>query len=439
MLDLILNFVGVVILSLSGIYVWSKLLNKKINFKNYKIYVSILILTVISLVNYTGVDQIFRFATITLIMALFTKFLFSEKLKVSFMTTFFTQLINILAELIYSIIVVCVFGMEINLATYPVFVIFFADIYVSMFLIFFTKLKFVRKLYEALIKFSKLLNLKVFLTILLPVILIFNSYLAAIHYELNEFYLILINNGCIYVVTIILLSLVSKENEYLKMSDKYNTTLNSLREYEDILDNYRISSHENKNQLLTIRSMVHKNNKKTIGYLDELLKNKLKDDEKIMHETLLIPSGGLRGLIYSKLLFMKLNKISYNLNFSKKIKTVDLIHNIEDSDIIDICQVIGVYIDNAIDATINQKGKFINIEMYLENLDLVISISNSYTNKININKIDQKGYTTKFGSHGYGLSLVKQILESNKKLTNEKIISKNVFTQVLKIKMEKDK
>ena len=62
-----------------------------------------------------------------------------------------------------------------------------------------------------------------------------------------------------------------------------------------------------------------------------------------------------------------------------------------------------------------------------------IEISNSYNNIIDINKLDKRGYTSKGKQHGYGLSLVKEIINNNSLLSNEKRISKDIFTQVLKI------
>ena len=91
---------------------------------------------------------------------------------------------------------------------------------------------------------------------------------------------IIINNISIYLILIVVYILIKKENEYTKIYDKYNTTLNSLKEYEDILDKYKVSNHENKNQLLTIRNMVLEKDKKIAKYIDELVKNKIKDDEK---------------------------------------------------------------------------------------------------------------------------------------------------------------
>ena len=176
-------------------------------------------------------------------------------------------------------------------------------------------------------------------------------------------------------------------------------------------------------------------NKEAVKYIDKIVKNKIKEDEDTLYQVSVIPAGGLRGLIYSKIVYMKENKIDYDLNISKEIRTVDLINNIDDSDILDICQVIGVYIDNAIEAVLNIKDKYMCISIYLENKNLTFEVSNCYEGKIDIDRIEDKGYTTKSSGHGYGLSLTKEIIDKNKKLKNEKRLSKETFTQILKIKM----
>ena len=180
--------------------------------------------------------------------------------------------------------------------------------------------------------------------------------------------------------------------------------------------------------------MLHKTNKKAISYIDSIVDNKLKDDEKIMYEASKIPAGGLRGLVYSKILTMKDLNIKYNLKISNDIKTVDLI-KIDDYLMLDICKIIGVYLDNAIQEVENLEQKYINIELYLDCENLVISISNNYKGVIEIDKIEQKGYSSKGKNHGYGLALAKDIIENNKHLLNEKRITKEIFSQILKIKM----
>lgn len=410
MLDSILSVVGVLFLNISGFYAWSKLLNKKIDFKNVKLYLAIIVLTIVSIFNYNNVSAMIRVVFLIFIMSYAIKFVFSVPFKTSLVTSFYTQILGVLSELIYSIIIVLLFGLKTG--GYSTMVVFFADLFIGLSVIFLVKLKFIKRIYNLIINVINKLSLKTLLYCFLPICFIFNVYLAVTYYNYNPIYYVIINNISLYLIFFIIFVLIKKENEYTKMYDKYNTTLDSLKEYEDILDKYRVSNHENKNQLLTIRNMIVEKNKKAAKYIDELVKNKLKDDEKIMQEVSVIPAGGLRGLIYSKVLYMKEKNIEYELNISKEVRTVELINKLNDSDMLDICQIIGVYIDNAIEAVLTIKEKYVNIDMYLENSSLVFEISNYYEGKIELGKLEEKGYTTKIKGHGYGLSLTKEIIKN---------------------------
>ena len=434
MLDNIISIVGVILVITGYFIAWSKLLNKKIEFKNWKLYLSIIVLTFLLIFNYNNIDKMLKVVFITVCSSIVIKLNFKVNTKISLVTAFYTQIINVIIELIYSIIIMLFFNVQSGI--YSTLIIFFADFLVAIFEILIVKLKFVKRIYQTIINVINKLSLKTFFVFLLPLCFIFNVYLVLTYYSNHSILYIIINNISIYLILIIVYILIKKENEYTKIYDKYNTTINSLKEYEDILDKYRVSNHENKNQLLTIRNMIVEKDKKVAKYIDELVKNKIKDDEKIMQEVSVIPAGGLRGLIYSKILDMKEKNIEYELNISKDIRTVDLINNLNDSDMLDICQIIGVYIDNAIEAVIDIKDKYINFDMYLENNYLVFEISNYYKGKIELDKLEEKGYTTKSNGHGYGLSLTKEIISSNKKLKNEKRLSKETFTQVLKIKIK---
>ena len=64
-----------------------------------------------------------------------------------------------------------------------------------------------------------------------------------------------------------------------------------------------------------------------------------------------------------------------------------------------------------------------------------IEISNHFAGGIEIDKIFNKGYTTKSSGHGYGLTLLRKIVDNNDRITNEVKIIDNLFIQVIKIKM----
>ena len=55
--------------------------------------------------------------------------------------------------------------------------------------------------------------------------------------------------------------------------------------------------------------------------------------------------------------------------------------------------------------------------------------------KIEIDKIYEEGYSTKGKDRGYGLALVKKIVDSNDKFENQIEISKTLFSQILSIEI----
>lgn len=433
MLEIVINILGISIISLTGIYVWSKLLNEKINFKNWKIYAALIVSVTVLYFNY---NSFLKFTISTILFSIIIKILFRRNLLDCVITATFTQIINALSELIFAIVAIFILKIDLQIESVSIWIILFIDFFVSLSNFILVNFKSIRNIHKLIIKLLSKLKTKHILFGILAITFISNVYLELTFYKVDTLIVFLLNNTTVYIVVIIILLLAKKENEYTKIYDKYNTTINSLKEYEDILDKYRVSNHENKNDLLTIRNMIVEKNKKTVQYIDKLVKNKIKDDEKIMQEVSVIPAGGLRGLIYSKILYMKEENIEYELNISKEIRTVDLINNLDDFDLLDICHIIGVYIDNAIEAVIELKDKYINIDMYLENNNMIFEISNYYKGKIDLEKIEESGYTTKSNGHGYGLSLTKEIINKNKKLKNEKRLSKEIFTQILKINMK---
>lgn len=100
----------------------------------------------------------------------------------------------------------------------------------------------------------------------------------------------------------------------------------------------------------------------------------------------------------------------------------------------DISRIIGVYLDNAIEAASISEEKTIEIQFYLENKNIVFCLGNTFKGKIEESKLDNEGYSSKGKNRGYGLPLVKDLLSKHEELKDERVIVDQYYVQKLIIK-----
>lgn len=425
-----------IIMTFAMLYAWHKLLDKKLNYKNPRLYISIITITILTILNILVTNKFMKITIITIIMMLFFKYLFNEKIQKCIITPIFTQLLIFAFEFIY----VASLSIILNKTATELFStplsMFLENLVIAIIIMFLPKFKLTKNIYNGLLNITDKINsiylgLFCFMGILILNILVMNSY-----YKIKFSTFLIINVVLIVLILIVIFYSIKTQNKYNKVSDKYNIAIKSLNDYEDMMTKYRIANHENKNLLLTVRAMILNKDKDIPNYIDSIIEEKYVDDEKLLFEMSVIPSGGLRATIYSKILKIKDSKIDYSLNIDRRIKTIDLI-NLETSSIVDICKIIGVFMDNSIESVKKLKKKNINIELYMEDNNLCIKVSNNYKGNIDVSKLSDEGYTTKGKDHGYGLSLVKEIINNNSLFENKTEIKKDIFSQILIIKYKK--
>lgn len=424
-------FISNIVLALSALIIWHDLLNKKINFRNKKVYIVLLLQALLSTFNHVIVTKFIRIIIITIIFMFLIKYLFKVSIQKTILTSIYYQLIVFISEFIVL--------MFINIFWDQNHVIFFLESFIGMCVInlivscvsiIIARFKFVKKIYNKIIISTNKINTKHLIIMCLLSMLFLNTFVVNTYYKLNIQYWIIINIFFILFLFVVMLMSLKAENKFNKVSDKYNVAIKSLNDFEEMMSKYRVVNHENKNLLLTIRAMIINKEKDIPKYIDSIIEDKYEDDEKLMFKMSIIPSGGLRATIYSSILKIKDNNIKYDLVIDKKIKTLDLIE-LDTNTTIDICKIIGVFIDNAIDETKKLKDGNIATSIYMSDKKLHIKISNMIKNKIEVDKIYNEGYTTKTEGHGYGLTLVRNIIDNNNLLQNTVEINKNTFSQIL--------
>lgn len=426
------------IIEISMIYVWYRLLNKKINFKDYRLYVTIIGLMIITVFNFISINKFIRVVILTIIFMFFFRYLFKESLNKCIVIPIFYQLIIFISEFL-SFIIINLFlepskTVEFFGSTIGIYVI---NIMVFIITIVIINIKFVRNIYNKIISLTAKINTNQLIIICIITILFFNIFVVNTYYKLTFYLWMFANIFFILVLFIAMIYSLKTQNNLKKVEDKYNISIKSLNDFEEMMSKYRVANHENKNLLLTIRAMIINKEKDIPKYIDSMIEEKYIDDEKLMFDMAVIPTGGLRATIYSSILKIKNNNINCDFNVDSKIRTVDLIE-LDTNTIMDVCKIIGVFIDNAIDETKKLKFKNIKIDLYVNHKNINIKISNMFKDMIDVNKIYVQGYTTKTKGHGYGLALVKEIIKNNNLLKNYTEINKNIFSQILEIETKKN-
>ena len=150
-----------------------------------------------------------------------------------------------------------------------------------------------------------------------------------------------------------------------------------------------------------------------------------------MMDVAIIPAGGLRATIYSKLVAMDNKNIKHILNLDHKLRQIDFFENYPKITL-RVCNLLSIFIDNSIDEVNLLDEKVINIDIFMDNPNTIIfEITNKYISDFDMQRIYEKKYTTKSEGHGYGLALAKEIIDCESRISNKTIIDDDLFTQVL--------
>lgn len=402
--DILVGFLCGVIMAVTNVYMWNKLHDEKIDFKNYKVYLVGIVLSILLILNFSFINSYLRILTLVIVMILCNYFLFTKDKNANIVIPIIAELILIIAEVIISILFVTLLKLEGN----AIFIKYSGTIIINLFVgvisILLVNLKLFKNITNKVIDIIDNINKNVLIIVLGVLIIIINFLLMVPYYRIRTSYIVIFNAITIVVYSFIVFKMFEEKSRYIKMNNKYNMTNTTLKELEQNVTRLKITNHENKNQLLTIRNMIKKgeDGKSLIKHIENIVNTKIKDDETLMFQTSTITNSMISSIVYSKMLTMKENDVDVDLIISRDIKDLYL-SDIPDELAVEVCKIIGVYLDNALEEVSKYEEKIINIEFYAEKKTLCIAISNNFEGEIDFEKMDNPGYTTKENGHGYGL------------------------------------
>lgn len=440
MSELLESYVVSIISFYIEFYVWNKLLNRNYKLFSISTIMLILFLSVFSTVNYYVNAGFFRIVVITFIAGLAIKYFFKVDFKTGFGVAIFTQIIMAISEMIFTLFVANIKKLDMNEIKKMYFAKVFSNLAIAIITFLLMQITSVKKVFTNALRVMNSTDKKYLITVLLTLIFSVNFLCALLYYQINITLLILVTTIIIFVYTFITLKIIITQDANAKMKIEYESLLDKSVEYEKIIDKSRRDTHENKNDLIILDSLISNRSKKAKNQIKAMIddydkiEKDLRGNDNLYRRTLAIPSGGLRGLIYHKLLLCDELGINYDLRVGRDINSKSL-KNVNFNKMRQFVKIVGVYLDNAIQAVKELETKEIDVEVYIEEGNFCILVANNFQGELDVDKLGTMGYSSKGGNHGYGLALAKEILMQNKEITSETSIYMDIMTQVIKIKM----
>lgn len=249
------------------------------------------------------------------------------------------------------------------------------------------------------------------------------------------------NNGIIsYVLLIIIfLSLIANLiKEKIVINDKiqeYNGLLGFMKSYESEIEENKIQNHEIKNQFLTIESMLMDNapKYKIVNYVKSVIKDNEDIDDTRYTDLQYLPLNGIKGFICSKLNKAEKENLNVSIIVEKGVEN-SVIGKLSTKDFKKLGILLGVYLDNAIEASSLSEKRCLGIEIYLEKYGVIIIITNTFENAIKSNEENNKRISTKGIGRGHGLQLVNKVVSGNKKFEVKSEVIEKAYVQKIMIK-----
>lgn len=249
----------------------------------------------------------------------------------------------------------------------------------------------------------------------------------------DESYLLL---SLLFFITIIFIIYITTQinNQYVRYRIKLEHTEKEYRQLqtyteavENLIHQTRRYKHDMGNVLNTIYGYIQLGKIEMLKsfFVENINPNFMQlDNQKWLSELYALENPAIKGLLATKLLQADSQGISIEILIYHDIPCC--------IDIMELTRILGILLDNAIEAASISENKKIRIVTQKNENDVSFVIANSCTGNINTTKIYQAGYSTKGKDRGYGLFYVnKTVSQYNQQIKLISDSQENWFSQTL--------
>lgn len=232
--------------------------------------------------------------------------------------------------------------------------------------------------------------------------------------------MIIIIFSIIFIILLISIIFILKINNKKQQIEIQNLTY--------ICDSTRTFRHDFNNIMQAIGGYIKTNNMYDLTkYYNSLIPECLKINNLYRFHSKLMENAAIYSIVSDKYNIAEDNNIKMSLNILLDLNSLKI-------DTYILTRILGILLDNAIEASKECNQKIVNISFEnIQDKQLII-IENTYLAKgISTKKIFEKNFTTKKDNSGLGLWKISKILSKNKNLHLYTDAGKDFFTQQLEI------
>ncbi len=286
------------------------------------------------------------------------------------------------------------------------------------------------------IKLSRKINKKTVSLFFTSAILVFALiYFIAVMEKAFEHELILVIYFILFSFLIIFTYFVFSTAEKETKLEMSKSELRQLEEYtaniEEVYNEIRGIKHDYFNVISSISGYIEEDDIRGLKkYLSDSIvpfASRLESSDNSLGELSMIKEPSLTCLIAVTVIYAQQNNIEVKVDIKEEIR----INGIK---IIDLNRAVGILLDNAFEEAHECEKCFVELGIVKRDGVLSIIIINSTTDRaINLNKIFERGFSTKGTGRGMGLSILKGILDKYPNVMIDTFAENGEFRQIIHI------
>ncbi len=424
---IILNFIE----SYVTLKFFSVIMNVKYTNKQRNIYIMVMeVLVILSTLFIPQKYSIFIHLFLTFIII---KLIFKITLTKSILSEVIPMLVSVILESIYANLCLQLFNKTAfeckNIIIYrvPIMLLIYLTMYVISICI--QKIKNNINIFEHIDSYGKKLLI---INLAFIIVIIAVQFYTFIFYDnILPWYVTLISLVSLILYAILsIYSIIKSINleiikQNLEQSELHNKTL------ELLYNNVSAFKHDFSNILTALGGFIYSKNIDGLEkYYDKILDECHINNNLSTLNPKIINNPAVYNILATK--YYKADELGININLQVFINLNDLKLNIYD-----FCRILGILLDNAIEAASKCEEKIINIDINdIKNKKYqIIYIENTYSDKnIDISQLSKKGYTSKTKdkeSHGIGLWQVSKMLKKHNNVILDTSKDEKYFKQEL--------